>query len=143
MTVGLQLLRVACESGDPGCIRRVDPDLLIDGEEVVYRAILEHMRRHRVLPSVGTLAEQGHVLQTSATEPFDYYLSRVRDRSVYRAMQTRIGRLSDNMRAGNISEAAEVAREMARAVTISEQHEDLTTARQHFATMSTALTAKC
>lgn len=127
MSIGLKLLDSLIREGDTEQFRRLSEVLFIEDERDSYEFIANHYRRYGRLPVHRTLEANGVSLD-EANEPFDYYLERLRSRSVYNILVERHPDMVQAMRNARPHEALEIAEQMvadARVVNNSTEYSNL------------------
>ena len=115
-------------------------DFFLESEIAAYEAVLSHVREHGRCPAVETMTELGFRLQ-AAREPLDFYLNRVRQRTLYNYIGGALGPITEALasrdidtaltglrdilsHASRIGSAHDTAQMVELADTIVNQHQD-------------------
>ncbi|ACL60239.1 helicase DnaB [Methylobacterium nodulans] len=113
MSQGLQLLSAVLAANSRAAMRMLDPGLFTPEELPARNFIVNHYRAYGQRPTPEVCRENGHRL-VPATEPVDYYLTRVKNRAIGRAWQAAHPSFAQAMAQANVEQGVQVLTQMVR-----------------------------
>lgn len=129
MSEGLRLLASLVTHGSTTTLRHLGRDMFVgDDEQRVYDFVRTHYRTYSQLPELQTIARETQLRIPEAREPVDYYLGRLRNRSMFNAVTPIYNDLHQSLVDGDAEVSRRQIAEMNAACRTHDPEQDLLSA---------------